>query len=168
MSNELRKGLIDELVEAVRMHQNAVDAVDEAASRYLGVNRTDMRCLDIIDRKGGATPGELARESGLTTGAITAAIDRLEVAEYVTRVRDPVDRRRVLVKLTDKARQRTMDCYGPIAAEGIAGLAAYSEDQLSLIRDFLRAGQLLLSDQAVRLRRLSSETRVQSQSGERF
>lgn len=157
MSSEFREGLIRELIEALRRHQNAVEAVDDAATRYLGLNRTDTRCLDIIERRGGVTAGELAAESGLTTGAITAALDRLEGAGYVRRVRDGADRRRVLVDLTDKANRCTMQCYGPIAQEGYSSLQAYSDEELILIRDFMRAGYELLTGHAGRLRAMADD-----------
>jgi DNA-binding MarR family transcriptional regulator len=146
-----------EVVEALRMHQNAVDEVDEAATEYLGLNRTDTRCLDIIERMGRVTAGQLAAETGLTTGAITAALDRLEGAGYVRRVRDLTDRRRVLVEITDSGLRCAMDCYGPIATEGQASLEALTEEQLELIRDFMRAGYELLTNHAARVRAMARD-----------
>jgi DNA-binding MarR family transcriptional regulator len=155
LSSDSREQIIGEVVEALRMHQNAVDAVDDAAGEYLGINRTDMRCLDIIERRGGVSAGELAAESGLTTGAITAALDRLEGAGYVRRIRDVVDRRRVLVELTDKAQRCSWECYGPIAQEGHKELDHLSIEQLTVIRDFMRAGYELLNRHAARMRELA-------------
>jgi DNA-binding MarR family transcriptional regulator len=139
------------------MHQNAVDEVDEAATEYLGINRTDTRCLDIIERRGRVTAGDLATESGLTTGAITVALDRLERAGYVRRVRDATDRRRVLVEVTNEGLRRAMECYGPIAREGQAGLEACTDEQLIFIRDFLRDGYDLLAEHAERVRQMARE-----------
>ena len=72
----------------------------------MGVNRTDGRCLDLLEHRGQMSAGELARASGLSTGAITAVIDRLEHAGYAQRVADPADRRRVLIEPTAKAFDR--------------------------------------------------------------
>ena len=70
--------------------------------RLLGLNRTDTRCLDIIERLDGVSAGRLASEAGLSTGAVTTVLDRLERAGYARRVPDPGDRRRVLVELTPR------------------------------------------------------------------
>ena len=78
MKPKKKSDLIEELVEAVRANQVATDKMDEAGTRALGVNRTDGRCLDVIQRAGRVSAGQLAEEAGLTSGAITAAIDRLE------------------------------------------------------------------------------------------
>lgn len=166
MSNKLTgRALIDEVVDAVRAQQGATDAVDEAASAYLGVNRTDARCLDIIDRRGSITAGELAAETGLTSGAITTALDRLEAADYVRRVRDHSDRRRVLVEMTSTARSRAYEIYGPIAEEGRRLLDDYDDDKLRTIRDFMREGRDLLEQHAVRVREMvDSRTPVRGEA----
>jgi DNA-binding MarR family transcriptional regulator len=165
LSSEHRQKLIDELLEAVRIHQNGVDAVDEAAAGYLGLNRTDTRCLDIIERRGGVTAGGLAAETGLTSGAITAVLDRLENAGFVERVRDGGDRRKVLVALTDRAHRLAWDCYGPIADEGTAILEGYSDEQLMLIRDFMRAGYELLMQHALRIQTLVASPPTRANAG---
>lgn len=149
--------LIGELVNELRMHQNAQDLFDEAASERLGINRSDQRALDVLDRRGPVTAGELARESGLSSGAITTLLDRMERAGYVHRVRDTDDRRRVLVELTDEARRRGEEIWGPIAAEGPAGLANYSEAELILIRDFLRFSREFLGKHLERIKALPEQ-----------
>jgi DNA-binding MarR family transcriptional regulator len=87
------------------------------------------------------TAGELARASGLTTGALTRLLDRLERIGYAQRVRDSVDRRRVLVQLTPRARERANELYGPLAQAGQRGLERYSAEQLILLRDFIRGAR---------------------------
>ena len=103
--DELRHALGQE----VQAHQAAVDAVDAAAAAYLHVNRTDMRCLEILYQGEAVLPSQLAAKLGLTTG-VTAMLDRLERLGYVTRSADPSDRRKVVVRITPKAaegRQRS-------------------------------------------------------------
>jgi DNA-binding MarR family transcriptional regulator len=85
---------------ALSAHQVASDIFDDAIANFLGVNRTDARCLDLVGREGRITAGRLAESSGLTTGAVTIVIDRLSSAGYVRRVRDPDDRRKVYVEMT--------------------------------------------------------------------
>ena len=94
--------LIVELLAAVRANQNATDQMDDAAARGMGVNRTDARCLDTIEQFGPITAGRLAEAAGLTTGAVTAVIDRLVAKGYLRRVADPNDRRRVMVEATEE------------------------------------------------------------------
>jgi DNA-binding MarR family transcriptional regulator len=155
LSREQRDALLEELVREIRMHQNAQDAFDEAACARLGINRSDARCLDIIDIHGRVTAGELARESRLSTGAITTLLDRLERAGFVRRVRDTDDRRRVLVELTDEARARAWEIWGPLGEEGTAGLESYSDADLALMRDFLRSGRELLATHTDRVLKMS-------------
>jgi DNA-binding MarR family transcriptional regulator len=140
MSSQTKQELIDELTREVRAGQVAVDQMDEAACRALGINRTDGRCLDVIDREGPVAAGRLAQASGLTTAAVTAVIDRLEKAGYARRVGDPDDRRRVLVELTPLARERSELIWGPFSQFGDV-LSRYTVEQLELLRDFHRMGR---------------------------
>src|SRR3954451_11546977 len=91
---------IDALVDEFRHNGNLDRAFDNLAARRLGVNVTDLDCLNVIERRGSLTAGELATEAGLTSGAITGVIDRLERAAFPRRTRDPDDRRRVTVAVT--------------------------------------------------------------------
>src|ERR671932_2481021 len=105
MSSRKRE-LFTELLSEVRMSHNATDRFDQAVADALGVNRTDMRCTDVLEREGPVTAGRLAEATGLTTGAITTVIDRLERGGFARPLRDPDDRRRVRVDLTPEARER--------------------------------------------------------------
>src|SRR5689334_2617788 len=109
-----REALVREIADALRASQTATEGFDELAAERLGINRTDMRCLDIIQRIGQVSAGQLAEESRLTTGAVTAVIDRLERAVLARRVSDPDDRRRVMVELTELANERSMAIWGPM------------------------------------------------------
>jgi DNA-binding MarR family transcriptional regulator len=154
-----RDRLIEQAGEAVRLFQNAVDQVDEAAVNVFGINRTDARCLDLIDMRGRITAGELARASGLTTGSVTAVLDRMERAGFVRRVRDDEDRRRVYVELTPEARRRIAEVYGPIAEEGAALSERYTDEQLETIRAYTTDGTELLLKHVARIRGLAEKAR---------
>ena len=130
-----------EVITEVRINQNAADALDAAIAEWLGVNRTDLVCLDILARLGTVPAGRLAEESRLTTGAITAVLDRLERAGYVQRLADPSDRRRVLVETTERFRELAEHAWGPVAAELARRRAAGSRASSSTaIREFLQLG----------------------------
>ncbi|PZS10507.1 MAG: MarR family transcriptional regulator [Solirubrobacterales bacterium] len=164
-SSHTRSQLLAALADAVRANQRATDVVDELAGQLHGVNRTDGRCLDILEQHGRISAGALARESGLTTGAITAVVDRLQQAGYVRRVADPEDRRRVLVELTPEARAVAWELMGePLARAAKPLLARYDDEQLALLVDFQRRSRELQERHAQWLReRLSA--REQNQTG---
>jgi DNA-binding MarR family transcriptional regulator len=136
-----------------RLHQNSYDRFEDAAAGYFGVNRTAMRCLEVLDRLGRLTPGEIAGHTGLSSGAVTAMLDRLERADMVQRSPDPSDRRRVLVQLTDKARRLAADVYGPLTGE-MDQFEKYSDDQLRLIEEFMRLATQTLDRHAERVESL--------------
>jgi DNA-binding MarR family transcriptional regulator len=138
MSRQSKNWLIEELGEQFRMNGNQEHAFDNLAAQRLGVNRTDLNCLDIIQRIGSMTAGELAVQSGLTTGAVTAVIDRLEEAGYVRRVRDDVDRRRVMVEVTPEFQELAWEIWGPMKDDWEALMRRHTNDQLQFLLEFMR------------------------------
>jgi DNA-binding MarR family transcriptional regulator len=145
--------LYAELGDEVRANQRATDTVDELLAEIMGINRTDARCMDILDQHGSMSAGDLAEASRLTTGAITAVIDRLERAGLARRVPDPADRRRVLVEPTEKAFALAMELMvEPMRALYVPMAEGYSEDDLRLILDFTRRGRELQERHAEWLR----------------
>ena len=140
MSRDKRQ-VFDELIGEVRRSQSATDRFDQAVADALGLNRTDMRCLDTIDREGPVPAGRLAEATGLTSGAITTVLDRLERAGYARRVRDAGDRRRVLVELTPQTREHMYEFFEPHIALSERLYARYTQEQLELLLEFVRAGR---------------------------
>jgi DNA-binding MarR family transcriptional regulator len=136
--DDKRSGLIDEVGIQLDELRRAGDRLDEAVAGQFSLNRTDLRCLGILYRRGRVTAGELADESGLTPGAITTVLDRLERGGYANRVADPADRRRVLVVSTVATREIGARVYGEVELAGRAELESRSAAQLTVIRDYLR------------------------------
>ncbi len=136
-----REQLLAELGDEVRASQRTTDVHDDVLCELLGINRTDARCLDILDQNGPMTAGQLATASALSTGAVTAVVDRLERAGYARRVSDPADRRRVVVEPTPAARERSWELMGSLAAEGARLAEPYSDEQLRMFIDFARLGR---------------------------
>src|SRR5260370_3636118 len=129
-----------ELIEALSLsvRKVIVETVllfDTLASQ-IGVNATDMQCLNILDYEGPVPAGRLAELTGLTTGAITVAIDRLEKAGYVQRVRDPHDRRRVVIQ---QIPHKGFDVFGAIAQAWHELCSHYSDQELAVILTFIEA-----------------------------
>jgi DNA-binding MarR family transcriptional regulator len=101
VSND-RQDLLEGVVAAVRANQLAQDLFDDAVAELAGLNRTDYRCLDVLDQRGRLTAGQIAEALSMSPGAITAVVDRLERRGLVRRIRDDHDRRRVMVEMTDR------------------------------------------------------------------
>jgi DNA-binding MarR family transcriptional regulator len=134
-----KRQLVEELIREFRVSGNQDDAFDSLAAERLGVSETDLRCLNIIENSGELSAGDLAAQSGLTGGAITGVIDRLERAGFARRVLDPADRRRVRVEVTSAFYRRAERIWGPMAADWHATLAnRFTADELERITDFLR------------------------------
>jgi DNA-binding MarR family transcriptional regulator len=143
-----------EVYAANRAYQRAVDQMDEAATSHLGINRSDGRCLDVLEERGPLSAGELADATGLSPGATTTLVDRLEGEGFVRRVADPDDRRRVRIELTDAARQAIAETYYPMAAKGEPWFQGLTDNELRLLRDFLELGTKINLENAERVRAL--------------
>jgi DNA-binding MarR family transcriptional regulator len=149
-----KKHLVDELITEFRVSGNQDDAFDNLAAQRLAVNETDLHCLNIIQNSGGVTAGELAIEAGLTTGAVTGVIDRLEEVGFARRVPDPADRRRVKLEVTPKFYARAEKIWGPVAADWAATLSLqFSAEELKLITDFLRTTNEITRKHMERIRK---------------
>jgi DNA-binding MarR family transcriptional regulator len=155
MSRENRKELAEALISLARAHEAANDAFDEIACQKLGINRTDLRCLNIVDNQGPMTAGRLAEQSGLTTAAVTSVLDRLERAGYARRVRDQEDRRQVIVEVTPLLAQRAGSIWGPLGDEARAAFARLSVEELNGLIGFFRVGIELNERHIERVRGLS-------------
>ncbi|MDR3665031.1 MAG: MarR family transcriptional regulator [Mycobacterium sp.] len=155
MSSEKRAKVSDRVGVAMAAYQAAVDDFDREVARLLGINSTDVRCLEILIQEvpEGATPRELADRLGLTTGSVTTMLDRLEKADYVSRSAHPSDRRKLLVHATGMAKERAFALIGPLIADGHQRLLAhYRAEQLELITEFLTRATDLQREHVMRLR----------------
>lgn len=125
----------------------------EAVARRLGLNATDTRCFDLIARSGSAevTAGDLSKATGLTTGAVTGILDRLENAGMVERVRDVSDRRKVFVRPKPSALRSVGGLYDGLGSAMMKLASSYQTNELELIHDFLERNLALLREQIVRL-----------------
>ena len=112
-------------------------AFDEALAEHLGLNATDLRCLELVIAGPGLTPSRLAELAGITSGAVTGVVDRLERAGYVTRTPDPADRRSVTIAPVPARAAEVVDAVAPLA-EAVDGLlAAASPHERQAIGTFL-------------------------------
>jgi len=134
-------------------HQKLVEALNEASrhlstwtvmfhsaiAERLGLNTTDHKCLDILNHQGPLAAGQLAEITGLTTGAVTGVIDRLENAGYVRRDRDANDRRLVIIQpVADKAEQELAPLFGHFTQRYVPRLEKYQDNELRLVLNFVQ------------------------------
>jgi DNA-binding MarR family transcriptional regulator len=118
-----------------------LDAVGQRFAQLHGLNRTDVRALvAIMDaaRRGEAlTAGRLGEAVELRSASVTALVDRLERVGHVRRVRDPDDRRRVALEMSDSAMAAGAEHFGGLARDMTAAMAGYTDDELAVVRRFL-------------------------------
>jgi DNA-binding MarR family transcriptional regulator len=128
---------IEAVQAALRRLTSEIDGLDARAAHYFGVHRTDQHCLDLLASRGPQLPSELARAMSLTSGGMSIALGRLERAGLIRRLRNPGDRRSVLVEATDLTRRRGRQFFGPLNAIERQLLTRYSPRELRAIHTFL-------------------------------
>jgi DNA-binding MarR family transcriptional regulator len=139
------------------------DALNNAASPHAGLNRTDLRALDIIAMQESLTAGQLAARLKLTTGAITGVLDRLERAGHAVRTHDSEDRRRVVVHPTHQSEDEGQLIFMGLAQDLEGLLAEYADAERQVIDGFLRQLNRAVVDRADQL----SKSRRQQQQQQR-
>jgi DNA-binding MarR family transcriptional regulator len=117
----------------------------QTVAQRLGMHPSDLDCLGFLADHESVTAGHLAEATGLTTGAVTRMIDRLERAGYVRRLADSTDRRRVLVEPVAEHMQVIGQQYLALQAAFEATFAAYTAEQLDLVLEFLRRTEAAMS-----------------------
>lgn len=134
-----RRPLVAAIIEQVRRGSTRAVLLHAVIAERLGLNPSDHKCADLLMSESGvSTPGRMAELTGLSTGAITGVLDRLERAGFVVREPDPHDRRRTLVRITPERMPDMRHIFAPLG-QGMTRLCAkYSTDELSLVLRFLR------------------------------
>jgi DNA-binding MarR family transcriptional regulator len=160
LSRDQRRTVDRRLLESIRAVLLASDLLDEAFADFVGINRTDLRCMDIVDQRGRVTAGELAREAGLTTGAVTAVVDRMEVAGLLRRASDPADRRKVWIELTPDAQKLAGEVHGPLDQAGEMHLASLSDEQVLTIIGFLEVSRRITMENVEAIRSRTSKKKM--------
>lgn len=121
-------------------------------AEHVGLSATDHKCLDLaVQAEDPLTAGQIAELSGLSTGAVTGVIDRLERAGFVRRVRDPHDRRKVLVEVSRGSLARYGNAYGGLWSALDSALEGYTEDELKAVERFVVTMVRALGDEAEKL-----------------
>ena len=157
--NFSRQALVDQLESELKGQSVWTLFCHETIAGRLGLNPTDHKCLDLIIRSEKinepVTPGQLARETRLTTGAVTGILDRLEQGGFVQRVHDPDDRRRVILRPDmHKIHADVLPLIESLSHRFQNLCNSYSEDELNLLIEFAQKAQLLLREATEAFREL--------------
>jgi DNA-binding MarR family transcriptional regulator len=136
--NDRRAELLEQLALAGRASSAATVMFHTAVAARQGLSASEEKALDLLERSGPLTAGELARQSGLAPASVTALINRLEAKGFARRVQNPSDRRSVLVEVDP---ERVYATVAPLFADWVGSLqelyAGYTDEQLEVILHFL-------------------------------
>jgi DNA-binding MarR family transcriptional regulator len=150
----------EEIIQAIneKFREMATETImfHQAVADLLGLHITDHKCLDFIYRFGAMPAGRLAELTGLTTGAVTGIIDRLEEAGYVRRANDPKDRRRTIVEATRNSKfERKLEMtFIPLHERMHELLSSYSDRELAFLLDAVTKSVELTHEESKKLRSL--------------
>jgi DNA-binding MarR family transcriptional regulator len=133
-----KQGLAKEIIgQLVRRYNTAVILFHHAVAERLGLGPTDHQCFDLLRERGEMTGSELAAITGLTTGAITGAVARLERAGYLRREPDPHDGRKQILHPALERVQAIRQVFDPIRKDVTTLLEGFDTRQLTAISEFL-------------------------------
>jgi DNA-binding MarR family transcriptional regulator len=148
-----RQRLETDFLLAMRRAGATMQLLGQLSAERIGINVTDLNCLNIVALTGPMTAGDLAKATGLTTASITGVLDRLEEGGFVQRERDPKDRRRVIVNLKAGPGLREIaPTFGPLVKAWRATAASYTDEELQLLLEFQRRLEDIVRAQLARLR----------------
>ena len=131
---------MQELEHAMRRASGMGAIFSQAVADFAGISSSDLECLDFLNLEGRATAGRLADVTGLTTGAITGVVDRLEKAGFVKRERDEHDRRKVFITLVPQNIARIGVLYEHMQRAMLKNWDSYTDDELRLLLRFASQG----------------------------
>ncbi len=151
-SGQASDRLKDAVLRATRKVSSQAALFSQAVADRIGLATIDVECLEVLNDEGPVTVGRLAEWTGLTTGAATRMIDRLEQAGYVRRVADPADRRRVVVEPVAQRLASLADIHESIARAQLGVIARFSDAQLVAIADYLETSIDVARQEAAKMR----------------
>ncbi len=137
-----------ELTHALFDLSGAIDRVGQAAAARLGINQTDLICLNLLLRNGPLSAGEVAAALGVTTAAISAMATRLEAGGYAHREIDPADRRRILLHASPEGAQQAFGLFDDLYRASVELGARYAEPDVRRLLEVLQSYRALLEEQA--------------------
>jgi DNA-binding MarR family transcriptional regulator len=149
--SQKKQEALKELARELRQFHGLGESFFRAAAARIGMTVTDMQVIDILESAGPTTAGQLADLTGLTTGAITGMLNRLEEAGHVRRERDPSDGRRVIVRLA-RDKNEIDPLFASIGKAWDEMASRYDDEQIAFLLEFLTRLNRISKEEIVRLR----------------
>ena len=146
--DQLAEELVGELFEL----SIALDLVGNAAATRIGINQTDLICLNLLVRHGPMSPGQIAAALGLTTAAISAMATRLEAGGYARREMDPKDRRRVLMHASPTGAEQAFSLFDDVFQAAMDLFASVNRQDLRTLSGLLAEFRKILTEHAAAIR----------------
>lgn len=153
MTNSKKIDLKKRALAAVREYGVHLTLFRNAVSEWAGLNVTDMECLRLLFLKGTASPSELAKHTGLTSGATTAMLDRLENAGLIERRPNPNDRRGTLIAAAESSAEKAASWFASARNAQDKLISSYSEEELEIISDVFEKFTKLWDEESKKLSR---------------
>src|SRR5262245_42235984 len=146
-SSQLRDALIQRLTTQFRLVSANSVMFSQAVADQVGLHSSDQECLDFLILNGPSTAGQLAKITGLTTGAVTSMVDRVIKAGYVRRQHSEEDRRKVLVFPNEEKIYKDIAPYSmPMGTALMTVCEAFSDDELAVVERFISQANTLATD----------------------
>ncbi|WP_246127775.1 MarR family winged helix-turn-helix transcriptional regulator [Amycolatopsis rhizosphaerae] len=152
MGHTSRRETEERVLAALPGWVNAISQLNRLIAERMGVTASDLDCLHVLNQQGPATAAELARRVGLTAGAVSRMIDRLDAAGCIKRTSDPLDRRRVLIEPTSDGLSRIAAYYDGLTARAHDDLAVFRKEELDALLQFVERSQRSALGELSRLR----------------
>ena len=143
---------IDSVLRSLRRVNLQGSFLGQSVAVRFGLSESDIETLEQLMDMGATSAGRLSEITGLTSGAVTRVIDRLEQSGYVRRVPDPTDRRRVIVEIVPEKVASIESTLSRVSTAGAKEISRYTDAQLALIGDFLTRMEEVTRSEAASLR----------------
>ena len=153
MPKQTKKDLVDKVILGARQYGISNVLFRNFVGERLGVNVTDMECLGLLFHKGIASPTELAKHTGLSSGATTAMLDRLEKSGLIERRPNPDDRRGTLIFLVESGAERVGPWFSSARQAQNKLVSLYSEEELQVISDFFERSTKMWEEEREKLQK---------------
>lgn len=137
IARKSKQAVTEEIVGLVRRHSIAVMLFHQAVAERVGLGPTDHKCLDLLREHGTMSGSDLAAITGLTTGAITGVVAKLEQAGFLHRKPDPHDGRKQILQAAPEGMQNIHAVFGPLRKDMAELLEGFDADQLAAVAEFL-------------------------------
>jgi DNA-binding MarR family transcriptional regulator len=148
-----RDELTAEVAAEIPLFVSATVLLQVAVADQMGLHVADLHCLNLVSAGTATTPTQIAERMGMTTGAVTKMLDRMERQRLVRREPNSSDRRRTTIHALDDRAEEIAALYAPMSGYLADQMRRCTDDQLSFLATFVRASREAASQETLRLRR---------------